>query len=191
MKYWLYLIIENGCNIIGTMKVKTIQGISVEEIKAELDIICGNNFHPTEKPDGCMPWDAIEHNISGEISTDTAVLLGEEGSDLLVGNQGDDALDGGDDNDFLIGNGGDDVLKGGAGEDWIAGGDGNDMILAGDNDDTVWGETGSDSIFGGAGNDKIYGDSYSTTLSALDGDDFIDGGALLILTTVTALRIAS
>ena len=87
--------------------------------------------------------------------------------------------------------GGDDVLKGGAGDDWIAGGDGNDMILAGDNNDTVWGETGSDTIFGEDGNDKIYGDSYSTTLSALDGNDFIGDAALLVLTTATALRIAS
>ena len=60
MKYFLYLIIENGCNILGTMKVKTIQGISVEEIKKELAVVCGNNYHPTI----AIVFSSVKHDLN-------------------------------------------------------------------------------------------------------------------------------
>ncbi|MBI1217018.1 MAG: hypothetical protein GC186_00600 [Rhodobacteraceae bacterium] len=65
-----------------------------------------------------------------------------------------------------------DVLTGGDGSDLISGGAGNDTISGLGENDTLHGGDGGDSLLGGDGNDLIYGGD-----SALDGGDYIDGGA--------------
>ncbi|MBI5901317.1 MAG: hypothetical protein HZB40_19115, partial [Rhodocyclales bacterium] len=59
-------------------------------------------------------------------------LLGDEGQDQLDGGSGDDLLAGGADNDRLTGGAGHDVLAGGAGDDWLVGGAGTDSLVGDD-----------------------------------------------------------
>ena len=75
------------------------------------------------------------------------------GDDRLMGDDGDNAIDGGSGNDTLIGAGGDDTLTGGTGDDWIFGGRGNDRLVGGTGDDTLAGGFGRDFYIGDAGSD--------------------------------------
>ena len=117
------------------------------------------------------------------------VIYGSNFSDLLSGDDGDDAwigggggadmLYGGDGNDRIDGGAGDDTWIGGdAGNDYITGGSGIDRIDGGEGDDTwLGGEGDADYITGGIGNDRIDGGDGSDTWLGGDGDgDYITGG---------------
>ena len=90
---------------------------------------------------------------------------------------------GGDGFDSLMGDEGDDMINGGADTDTISGGDGNDVLMGGtENDiitgdagaDTIWGQEGNDLINGGTGDDVLFGHGG---MSADDGgNDFLTGG---------------
>jgi Ca2+-binding RTX toxin-like protein len=110
-------------------------------------------------------------------------LRGEEGNDLLLGGDNDDALDGGEGNDELFGLANADLLEGGAGEDHLVGLAGDDELKGGDGPDALGGGAGSDSLDGGAGNDELgafmrgrVGDELQFS-SPEDGNDIMDGGA--------------
>ena len=68
--------------------------------------------------------------------------------DLIIGNAGNDILNGGTGKDQLFGN---------AGNDTLSGGDGNDTLNGGDGSDQLFGNAGADTIRGGAGNDTMTG----------------------------------
>ncbi|MBT9312433.1 calcium-binding protein [Leptothoe kymatousa] len=85
----------------------------------------------------------------------------EDLGDLFVGNNGDDAFQGGDQDDIFITGDGDDVVRGGAG---------TDVVFAGQGEDTVVGQTGNDVAFLGSGDDRFIWNNG-------DGSDFIDGGS--------------
>ena len=70
--------------------------------------------------------------------------MGAAGLDTLDGGNGNDFLEGGDDDDTLYGRNGDDTLSGGAG---------NDSLTAENGNDTLDGGVGTDSLSGGDGND--------------------------------------
>jgi hypothetical protein len=89
-------------------------------------------------------------------------ILGNAGSDMLVGNELDNGMDGGT---------GDDFLYGGAGNDGIQGGAGNDSIWGEAGDDNIRGYTGHDFLLGGDGNDVITGGAGSDTMSGGSGAD--------------------
>ncbi|MDB9526771.1 hypothetical protein PN498_12290, partial [Oscillatoria sp. CS-180] len=92
----------------------------------------------------------------------------EDLGDILIGGNGDDNLQGGDQDDvFLSGNGNDTVL----------GGAGTDIVFAGAGDDTVVGQTGNDVAFLGNGRDRFIWNNG-------DGSDFINGGAGFDVTEV-------
>ena len=64
----------------------------------------------------------------------------------LVGDAGDDYMDGGLGNDTMIGGLGNDSIGGGAGNDTVKGGAGTDMIYGNLGDDTLTGGAGADAF---------------------------------------------
>ena len=111
-------------------------------------------------------FNATETEYTGTIS-----------SDLVVGNNLGNFIDGSDGNDFIYGGDGDDILLGGNGNDAILGGTGNDVIDVGDGNDVADGGSGIDNIFGGNGNDVLSGGSGDDLIFGDDGDDILSGGS--------------
>ena len=96
--------------------------------------------------------------------------------ETVIGGNGDDMLDGGDDPHTLIGGPGDDVLVGGNTDDTLSGGAGNDRLAGGGGNDTLQGGAGNDQLDGGEGNDTLNGDAGDDTLDGGQGNDTLDGG---------------
>ena len=86
-------------------------------------------FTIEEEPDAgeLLVGDAGSNSLIGGQGGDT--LLGEGGSDILIGAEGDDQLFGGESSDNLLGGAGDDLLNGGPGTDVLMGGDGDDLFV--------------------------------------------------------------
>lgn len=103
-------------------------------------------------------------------------LAGSNGSDVLRGRGGDDFLGGGNGRDILFGGGGNDVISGGAGGDIIRGGSGDDMAFGGAGADVIRGGRGEDMLFGGAGADDLRGGKDDDILVGGRGDDILRGG---------------
>jgi Ca2+-binding RTX toxin-like protein len=80
--------------------------------------------------------------------------------DIFIGSNGNNNLQGGDQDDIFLSGGGDDMVLGGAG---------TDIVFAGAGDDTVVGQTGNDVAFLGSGRDRFIWNNG-------DGSDFINGG---------------
>ncbi len=81
--------------------------------------------------------------------------------------------------DDLVGDDGDNVLEGGGGSDFIKGGGGTDRLLGGDGDDTLQGDGAQDYLTGGAGVDTLIGGAGDDVFYAegtLDVDDVFLGG---------------
>jgi Ca2+-binding RTX toxin-like protein len=114
------------------------------------------------------------------------------GADLLIGNAGNDTLDGGDDIDAVSyqrdpgsvnvnlaankatdGFGGTDVIYN---VENVVGSAFNDEIIGDAKDNTVTAGEGADTVKGGAGNDKLYGEAGNDFLMGEAGNDLIDGG---------------
>ncbi|NJN22726.1 MAG: calcium-binding protein, partial [Leptolyngbya sp. RL_3_1] len=87
---------------------------------------------------------------------------------ILIGNAGNNQLQGGDQ---------DDLIFAGPGDDTVAAGAGNDLIFAGSGNDIVVGQTGSDVALLGSGDDRFIWNNG-------DGSDFINGGAGFDITEV-------
>jgi Ca2+-binding RTX toxin-like protein len=108
----------------------------------------------------------------GDAEGDTLIemenIVGSNFSDWLIGDGGDNFLQGGLAGDVLYGRDGDDYLDGGAGDDTLQGDGGDDVLAGGDGDDILRGVSGNDGLHGGAGDDHLYGG---------DGDDLLIGGA--------------
>nr|WP_316650491.1 hypothetical protein [uncultured Gellertiella sp.] len=69
-------------------------------------------------------------NAVGNANND--YLLGDSGSNLLIGLEGNDRLEGRAGDDILLGGAGNDTLVGGTGSDVLSGGLGNDTLIGGD-----------------------------------------------------------
>ena len=63
------------------------------------------------------------------------ILNGNAGTDIFIGNNGNDKLNGGAGNDQLFGNENTDTLNGGTGDDFLDGGNGNDTLTGGAGND--------------------------------------------------------
>ncbi|MBI5783750.1 MAG: hypothetical protein HZA69_08400, partial [Gammaproteobacteria bacterium] len=146
-------------------------------------------------------WDGIAYlyhaqDILGETDAGRAVLAdpnlaGPDIQGLLLGNAGDNSLNGvehnnlafgGDGADRLFGGVGDDTLFGGTGDDYLDGdwsinisGHGNDWLDGGAGNDTLIGSGGDDTLIGAEGNDTLNGGDGADTLDGGDGDDVLDG----------------
>jgi hypothetical protein len=96
-----------------------------------------------------------------------SVGRGSPTDDVMAGQDGDDALFGGNGDDSLSGNGGDDRLHGGLGADDLDGGSDADVLFGGIGADDLDGKAGNDALRGGAGVDDLAGG---------EGNDYLDGG---------------
>ncbi|WP_229008440.1 calcium-binding protein [Methylophilus sp. Leaf408] len=108
-------------------------------------------------------------------STETE-YTGTSNSDVIIGNDLDNYIDGSGGNDVIFGGGGNDVIFGGDGNDVVSGGDGDDLIDLGNGTNAADGGNGNDFISGGQGSDALYGGDGNDTLTGLGGDDVLSGG---------------
>ena len=99
--------------------------------------------------DGEWVYDPTKQLSGGEQDTHDDRLVGDIGNDVLNGGLGDDTH---------IGGAGDDRINAGEGRDFADGGDGADQINLEDGADTGVGGLGADTIHAGAGADVVYGD---------------------------------
>lgn len=110
--------------------------------------------------------------------TSPGTLTGDPGvADVLVGSNGDDTINGGDQNDTICGRGGSDNINGEAGDDTIFGEDGNDGVTL--TASALKGGPGNDKVNGGDGNDYIADADLTNgndTYSGGYGDDLIIDG---------------
>nr|WP_329603666.1 calcium-binding protein [Planktothrix agardhii] len=119
------------------------------------------------------------------------LLSGNEANDTISGNSGDDMIYGGQGNDLLDGSEGNDLLSGDQGDDTLDGGEGNDILTGGQGNDWLVGAEGDDTLTGGAGNDRFYlASSFGNELIT----DFTNGADIIALTgglTFEQLQITS
>lgn len=102
-------------------------------------------------------------------------LTGGDGFDKLYGLSGNDTLIGGARADSLYGWYGDDSITGGTGNDYIFGDFGADTLRGGADNDYIYGWTGNDSLYGDGGSDVLYGDAGADIIYAGSGDDVVFG----------------
>ena len=85
------------------------------------------------------------------------IIIGDSGENILNGGVGKDTVVGGSGNDTLNGGRGNDKLLGQADDDLLIGRPGNDILLGGSGDDILEGGIGRDRLNGGPGNDELNG----------------------------------
>jgi hypothetical protein len=111
------------------------------------------------------------------IDSDAGIDASTEGTQNLLGNDGNDDLDGGIDNDALSGDAGRNDLSGNGGDDCLllsgdeneraSGGDGDDIIFA---DDSFFGaDSNGDDVFCGAGIDAVLADAEDRVAANCEG----------------------
>lgn len=98
------------------------------------------------------------------------------GTNIVLGTQHADWLNGTNVSDCILGLGGPDVIKGAAGKDFLSGGNDADNLSGGNGDDYLVGGAGPDLLSGGDGRDEMYGTDGTDNLQGGFGDDFLDGG---------------
>jgi Ca2+-binding RTX toxin-like protein len=126
-------------------------------------LISGDGFDeaPTDGNDfiSAVDRDALD---AGNIPQDGAfgvTILGQGGDDILDGSLRADTIRGGTGHDLVTGVHGADQLSGGDGNDLIQGNEDNDDLQGGAGHDRLLGGAGFDVLYGGGGDDRIYGDS--------------------------------
>lgn len=123
------------------------------------------------QPDGTLGVSQTDLTINGAVDED-----GNGKNDLLIGNDLDNVIYGGDGDDILLPLDGNNEVWGGNGTDWIWGGAGEDELHGEGDDDFIVGNDGNDELYGGAGDDYMQGDGGDDTLVAGSGDDTMLGG---------------
>jgi len=84
--------------------------------------------------------------LVGTGNAGTNVILGDTGDDILWGLGGNDDLNAGEGNNRLMGGAGNDTLRSGEGSDWLDGGPGTDTVYVSYGNDTLWGGAGRDML---------------------------------------------
>ena len=109
--------------------------------------------------------DLLTGNATGTVLDD--IIIGDNGENFINGSSGNDIIKGLIDIDTLYGHTGNDVLQGGAT---------GDKLFGGEDDDTLAGQSDDDYLSGGAGNDKLFGDFGDDTLQGGFGSDYFNCG---------------
>ncbi|MFC3631313.1 M10 family metallopeptidase C-terminal domain-containing protein [Paracoccus angustae] len=92
---------------------------------------------------------------------------------ILLGDQGNNTLDGGAGGNTIFGLGGEDLIIGG--RDSLASRDINNTIAVADLEDQTESDDGADALYGGNGDDTIFGGAGDDTLDGGNGDDLMMG----------------
>jgi Ca2+-binding RTX toxin-like protein len=92
-------------------------------------------------------------DAAGDILISIENIRGSEHDDRLIGDRGNNRIDGYLGDDSIEGLDGDDHLLGNQGHDYLDGGAGNDLLEGGEGDDWLVGRTGSNVLDGGEGSD--------------------------------------
>jgi Ca2+-binding RTX toxin-like protein len=108
--------------------------------------------------------DALVPNDSSNVNSQSVIINGDAGDDILVGSMFNDVMNGGAGDDVINGRAGDDTLGGDADNDTLLGGSGKDNLFGGDGDDRIKGQGGTDALGGGAGDDIIEGGAGPSSL---------------------------
>ena len=108
--------------------------------------------------------DALIPNDSSNVNSQTVIVNGGGGNDVLVGSEFNDIMNGGSGDDVVNGRAGNDTLGGDAGDDTLLGGSGDDNLFGGDGEDRIKGQGGTDTVGGGADNDTIEGGEGTSSL---------------------------
>ncbi|MEJ6391148.1 calcium-binding protein [Gymnodinialimonas ulvae] len=98
-------------------------------------------------------------------------IFAGDGDDTVNGSDEDDLVAAGVGNDLVLASGGDDEVNGSIGRDTLEGGNGDDTITGGFGDDDLFGDAGDDALSGGFGNDFLFGDIGNDVLEGEDGND--------------------
>lgn len=104
------------------------------------------------------------------LSVETA-FIGTAGDDDMPGSTASNVILGLDGDDDIEGDAGVDTIDGGDGNDRIDGGGGDDILIGNDGDDILIGRTGDNRLQGGAGDDELSGSHGNDTLDGDDGTD--------------------
>ena len=129
---------------------------------------------------GTTDASSAPHGFSCNINDpDTGIHGSTGGIQVLLGNNGNDDLDGGIDNDYLSGAAGRNDLSGNGGDDCLnLSGDENERASAGDGDDLIFADdsyfgadSNADDIFCGAGIDTVLADAEDRV--AADCEDVV------------------
>ena len=113
--------------------------------------------------------------LNGTVAGDRFRALG--GDDNVNALAGDDCLSGGRGVDRLVGDVGNDVVDGGSGRDRMSGGAGADRLRGRSSGDRASGGAGRDRMSGGSGNDRMSGGSAGDTVSGGSGRDRLSGAS--------------
>jgi len=120
--------------------------------------------------------DVTDGNDRIQGGDDDDIVEGSAGNDRINGGNGYDDLSGGAGNDRINGGNGVDIIDGGAGRDVLRGGNGTDDVYGGTGDDRIFGGSGADNLSGGEGFDILFGGSGNDVLDGGLGRDLLSGG---------------
>jgi Ca2+-binding RTX toxin-like protein len=133
---------------------------------------CPTVWQKSEGTNLCIGTDSNDH-IDGSKASD--VIIGLGGDDLLRGGPNNDVIQGGPDDDKIFGNAGDDNIQGGPGLDQIYGDSGDDVLFGGFEDDFISAGQGNDELYGGDGDDVLQGGPGADYFDCGPGFDIVVG----------------
>jgi Ca2+-binding RTX toxin-like protein len=125
----------------------------------------------------------IGYEIEGGAGDDVLKAGSGTGKAKIVGDAGNDTIEGSGGDDNLFGGAGNDSIKGEGGKDWIFGdGDHKTMVVGNVITAAMKLQDGNDTLEGGAGNDIVIGFGGVDTVKGDAGDDVLlgDGGVLTV-----------
>jgi hypothetical protein len=157
------LISANEQNISIPLSDSTVFPIGESVVRYQAIDHAGNAAYfdqtvAVEMGASCCPNGFEIHDDSANASTNSnQCVIGDSGSNILVGGNASDWLIARSGDDNVIGGNGEDRLWGGIGADRLAGGNGNDLLYGGPGADVLLGENGDDTLIGGVGPDQVFG----------------------------------
>uniref|UniRef100_UPI003D0C101E Ig-like domain-containing protein n=1 Tax=Sedimenticola sp. TaxID=1940285 RepID=UPI003D0C101E len=161
--------IINGQTVHGVAAMQMADGSQLD--LADVTLAYSNEAQVT-RPDG-----TTSTVTTSPFSPDGEEINGTDGSDLIIGKNGNNIVNGLAGDDLIFEDGGNDVIDAGDGNDMVYAGADNDLVFGGSGNDTIYAGLGDDVVFGGDGHDAIFAEGGNDVVFAGDGNDLISGGA--------------
>ena len=154
-----------------------VEAVSNAEFVSMEDVFSTHNSQ-LQQEKAPNPFEQIPPAQSGEIfgTPDPDVLVGDDGTNLILAGGNSDFINAGVGNDLVFGEDGQDILNGEAGRDLLNGDADEDVLNGGEEADTLLGDTGNDVLNRDGGNDILVGNSNNDVISGGKGDDLLFGG---------------